>query len=178
MNHAQICWVVLIRLIWQITKAHIWLTKHPSIELVDLPGAFNATSRTIQKVANIAIARHALRQISDLISRSAKSEPVIHATSTQSTSVHPSLYDRESTVNKTAFSATSAGEFSTAGYLDQTQSSNIRCSSTLSDSADEKPARRGGEEADKFRDPASKALNPVRLFNPSKQKLNNGAPNN
>lgn len=143
---------------------------------MDLPGAFNATSRTIQKVANIAIVLHALRQISDLISRSAKSDPVIHATSTQSTSVHPSLY--ESTVNKTAFSATSAEEFSTARNLDQTQSPNIRCSSTLSDSADEKSARRGGEAADKFRDPASQALNPVRLFNPSKQKLNNSALNN
>lgn len=105
-----------------MSKARIRLTKHPLVELMDLPGAFNATSSTIQKVANIAIALHALRQISDLISRSAKSDPVIHATSTQSTSVYPSLYDRKSTVNKTAFSATSAEEFSTARNLDHIQS--------------------------------------------------------
>lgn len=96
--------------------------RHLSVELTDLPGAFTATNRTIQKVANIAIALHALRQISDLISRSAKSDPVIHATSTQSTSVQPSLYDRKSTVIKTAFNATSAEEFSTARNLDHIQS--------------------------------------------------------
>jgi len=36
-------------------SAHL-TDKHPS---VDLPGAFNATNRTIQKVANIAIAPYA-----------------------------------------------------------------------------------------------------------------------
>lgn len=91
--------------------------RHPSVELMDLPGAFTATNRTIQKVVNIAIALHALRQISDLISRSAKSDPVIHATSTQSTSVQPSLYDRKSTVIKTAFNATSAEEFRNLDHI-------------------------------------------------------------
>lgn len=102
-------------------KSAFLIDRHPSLKLVDLPGAFTATNRTIQKVANIAIALHALRQISDLISRSAKSDPVIHATSTQSTSVQPSLYDRKSTVIKTAFNATSAEEFSTARNLDHIQ---------------------------------------------------------
>lgn len=145
---------------------------------MDLPGAFTATNRTIQKVANIAIALHALRQISDLISRSAKSDPVIHATSTQSTSVQPSLNDRKSTVSKTAFNATSVEEFSTARNLDHIQSPCkmliesdliLQMKSPL-DEADKKQTSSGI--------PHPKRWIQCGCSTPSKQKLNNSALDN
>lgn len=110
--------------------------KHPAVELMDLPGAFNATNRTIQKVANIAIAPHAKYPIwyCDL-QRAIRWFMQLQHNPLLST---PSLYDRKSTVSKTAFNE----EFSTARNLDHIQSP---CKILIeSDSADEKSARRGG----------------------------------